>query len=498
MIMTQEQLILKAQEQFKQIEAFVRQACTEGRRIDEVESDLWGRMLDVGRLLLQGYVAGYHQGDIGPSMEHEGRVLRRLDQPHARGYVSVFGGFDIHRYVYGTRETQKHEVIALDAILALPESEFSYLLQDWDQGFCVGSSYDQSRRTIERILRLDQSILSLEQMSGQMASSVKGFWEEDPVPESQTEGSILVLTADGKGVPMRKKDQPTAPCSGRRTKGQKANSKRMACVGGVYTLEPFVRTADDVVDEVLRQECRTERPRPQNKKLRAELTRQIEGQEVHGKDAIFSWFAEQIRARNGDLSKPMVAVCDGETALWSQVADLSKTMGVTIVCILDLFHVLERLWLAAYCFHTEGSAQAQAFVADRLERLLQGEVGYVIGGFQQMGTKHKLSAAKRRQLDRVITYLKNNRSHMRYDEYLSQGYPIGSGVIEGACRHVVKDRMEGTGMRWRIPGAQAVLSLRAVHVNGDWQAFQSYRIRTRTCELYPHRPFLRRLYRKTG
>ena len=137
-------------------------------------------------------------------------------------------------------------------------------------------------------------------------------------------------------------------------------------------------------------------------------------------------------------------------------------------------------------------------MAERLERLLQGEVGYVIGGFQQMGTKHKLSAAKRRQLDRVITYLKNNRSHMRYDEYLSQGYPIGSGVIEGACRHVVKDRMEGTGMRWRIRGAQAVLSLRAVHINGDWQAFQSYRIRTSTAEFYPHRSFLRRLWRKTG
>ena len=498
MIMTQEQLILKAQDQFEQVKAFVHQACTEGRRIDEVESDLWGRMLHVGRLMLQGYVAGYHQGDIGPSMEHEGRVLRRLDQPHARRYVSVFGPFDIHRYVYGTRETQKHEVIALDAILALPESEFSYILQDWDQGFCVGSSYDQSRRTIERILRLDQSILSLEQMSGQMASSVEGFWEADSVPQSQAEGSILVLTADGKGVPMRKKDQPKPRPSGRLTKGQKANQKRMACVGGVYTIKPFVRTAQDVVNEVLRQQCQTERPQPQNKKLRAELTRPIEGQEVNGKDSIFSWFAEQIRARNGDLGKPIVAVCDGERALWDQVQALMKRIGVPIVCILDLFHVMERLWTAAYCFHSEGSAEAKGFVAERLERLLKGEVGYVIGGLKQMGTKHNLSASKRKQLERVTTYLENNRSSMRYDVYLSQGYPIGSGVIEGACRHVVKDRMEGTGMRWRIPGAQAVLSLRAVHVNGDWQAFQSYRIRTRTHQLYPHRPFLRRLYRKTG
>ena len=351
-------------------------------------------MLSVGRLMLQGYVAGYHQGDIGPTVEHEGHVLRRLDQPHARRYVSVFGPFDIHRYVYGTRETQKHEVIALDAILALPESEFSYVLQDWDQGFCVGSSYDQSRRTIERILRLDQSILSLEKMSGQMGGAVAGFWESQPVPEPQAEGAILVVTADGKGVPMRKKDQPKPRPSGRLTKGQKANQKRMAClprglgdrqacVGGVYTIEPFVRTAEDVVNEVMRQQCREKRPQPQNKKLRAELTRLIDGHEVNGKDSIFSWFVEQIHVRNGDLHKPIVALCDGEAALWSKVTELMKTVGVAIVCILDLFHVMERLWSAAYCFHREGSDEAKAFVAERLRRLLQGDVGYVIGGLKQ-------------------------------------------------------------------------------------------------------------------
>ena len=134
MIMTQEQLILKAQEQFEQVKAFLRQACSAGKRIDQVESDLWGQMLQTGRLLLEGYVAGHHQGDLGPSLEHEGRILRRLDQAHVRRYVSVFGQIEISRYVYGTRETQKHELIPLDAILGLPQSEFSYLLQDWDQG----------------------------------------------------------------------------------------------------------------------------------------------------------------------------------------------------------------------------------------------------------------------------------------------------------------------------------------------------------------------------
>jgi hypothetical protein len=498
MIMTQERMFLKARDEFEQMTRLVRQACTEQRKLHEVEADLWKHVLVMGRLLLQGYVAGYNQGDLGATLEIEGRVLRRLDRLHGRRYVSLFGGFGIDRYVYGTRETQKHEVIPLDSLLGLPASDFSYVLQDWDQSLCVNNSYDHSQSTIASILGVEQSVLSLEHMTGQMSGSVAGFWESQPIPEPQTEGPIMVMTADGKGVPMRKKDQPK-PCSGqRRGKGQKANQKRMACVGGVYTIEPFIRTPEDVVNELLRQSCSETRPQPQNKKLRAELTRQIDGQEVNGKDSIFSWFAEQIRIRNGDHRKPIVALCDGEAALWSKVQDLMMRVGVSFVCILDLFHVMERLWTAAYCFHREGSAEAKAFVTERLKRLLQGEVGYVIGGLKQMGTKQNLSAAKQNQLAKVITYLENNRANMKYDEYLSQGYPIGSGVIEGACRHVVKDRMEGTGMRWRIGGAQAILSLRAVYINGDWQAFQAFRIRTQMQELYPHEGFIRQLHRKTG
>jgi len=496
MIMTQEQLILKAQDQFEQVQAFIRQACSEGRRIDEVESDLWGRMLQLGRGLLKSYVAGYRQGDLGPTLEHEGHLLRRLDQPHLRRYVSVFGELAISRYVYGTRETQKHEVIPLDAILGLPESDFSYLLQDWEQGFCVETSYSQSRNQIERILRIGPSVLSLEQMNGQMASSAEGFWASEPPPACETEGPIMVLTADGKGVPMRREGPSQKPV--RLKRGEKANRKRQACVGAVYTIETFVRTAEDVVHEWQRKSSSQERPRPQNKKLRAELTRPIQGQEVNGKDRIFGWFAEQIQLRNPGHDKPIVCLMDGDRALWEKAKALIQTVGVPILCILDVFHVLEYLWSAAYCFHAEGSRDAEAFVTDRLRRLLHGEVGYVIGGLRQMQTKHKFGKSKRQQLSKVISYLSNNRAHMRYDVCLSQGYPIGSGVVEGACRHVVKDRMEGTGMRWCVAGAQAMLDLRAIHCNGDWEAFQKYRINTDTRRLYPYRRLVRRLYSKTA
>lgn len=123
-------------------------------------------------------------------------------------------------------------------------------------------------------------------------------------------------------------------------------------------------------------------------------------------------------------------------------------------------------------------AAAQAFVTERLRQLLTGRVGYVIGGLRQMLTKQQLTGSKRKTLLKVIGYLENNREHMKYDEYLAAGYPIGSGVAEGACRHVVKDRMERSGMRWTVEGAQAMLDLRTTYLNGDWDRFVEYRIQS--------------------
>src|SRR5207302_8019915 len=173
-----------------------------------------------------------------------------------------------------------------------------------------------------------------------MARQVDSFFESRPAPPAKEQGPILVLTSDGKGVPMRK-DEPAR--SGRRKKGEKANKKRSACVGAVYTIDPFVRTADAVVDEVMRNEARKDRPVPRHKQVRAELTRPIDGVEVNGKDRVFAWFKRQREAIDPQGKKPVVCVMDGERALWAKLA--AWLAGV--VCILDIFHVLERVWQAA-------------------------------------------------------------------------------------------------------------------------------------------------------
>jgi hypothetical protein len=295
MIMAQERMILKGQVQLDEMVAFVRQAARDGRPIDQVERSLWQSLLALGHTLLAGYVEGVGAGDVGETLSYEGRELNRLESLHERRYVSVFGELTVRRHVYGSRETQKHEVIPTDAVLGLPASDFSSLLQEWDQSFCVQNSYAESRQTVQRILGLGQSVRSLEQMSVSMAADVADFRRSQPAPPGEEEGQIVVLTADGKGVPMRREAGVDSPAvRGHRKKGEKANKKRMACVGGAYTVEPFVRTAEDVVDEVLRDARKPDRPEPRHKQLRAELTRPIDGAEVNGKERIFQWLAEQV------------------------------------------------------------------------------------------------------------------------------------------------------------------------------------------------------------
>jgi len=161
--------------------------------------------------------------------------------------------------------------------------------------------------------------------------------------------------------------------------------------------------------------------------------------------------------------------------------------------VLDILHVTPRLWTAAALFHPRDQQAAETFVRDRLLRILRGEVSSVLCGLRRMGTAQGLTGQKRRDLEKLCAYLERNRERMRYDEYLAAGYPIASGVIEGACRHVVKDRLERTGMNWVRQGAQAMLDLRCLYLTEQWDAFLEFRIARETQRLYPYRDTLRPL-----
>ena len=171
---------------------------------------------------------------------------------------------------------------------------------------------------------------------------------------------------------------------------------------------------------------------------------------------------------------------DGERALQIRV---NRKLNVTL--ILDLMHVLEKLWKAAYVFHAEGSLEADLWVLDHTFRVLFGDVGQVVKGIRQSTTKRSLSGAKRKTLLGVADYLHRNRVRMRYDEYLAHGWPIASGSVEGACKNLIKDRMERSGMRWTEPMAEALVQLRAIYLSGDFDRYWQFHIEQDQRRLYP-------------
>src|SRR3954453_4177845 len=358
MIITPEQAALKAQHQFDALRDFVEQAARDGQRIDTVEREVFRQLLGPAHPLLSAFVAAHGDGDLGPEAETpEGRTVRRLPERHDRRYVSIFGELTIGRVAYGTREGQVIERVPLDERLALPEGDFSYVLEDWGQRLSLKGSFAEAGQSLEMLLGLRVRVRALEQMNRVVAGHARSFQDSLEPPVASEEGPLMVVTADGKGVPMRRPEPEDGPKPHhRRTKGEKANKKRMACVGAVYSIDPFVRKAEDIIDEVLRDKRAKERPCPQHKHVWAEMTREVEGQPpVTAKEGLFCRLTDELTARNLGHDRSVICLMDGECALWdAQAVYFPEAVGV-----LDLFHVLERLWAVAHCFHSEGSDEAK-------------------------------------------------------------------------------------------------------------------------------------------
>jgi hypothetical protein len=300
-----------------------------------------------------------------------------------------------------------------------------------------------------------------------------------------------VSSADGKGIVMRRTAADPAP-KAHRTKGDKASQKRMATVGTVYTVDRYVRSPEQVLAALFRDapEPSRDRPKPQHKHVWASLP--VDEEPGSGTEQVFAWLVGEVTQRDPERRKPLVYLSDGQETLWdARVQWLPQQHSVDI---LDLLHVTPRLWQAAHVFHAEKSAAAEQFVRHHLLRVLQGKTAGVVRRLRALGRARKLSAAQNKTLGKACAYLRKNQQRMRYDAYLAAGYPISSGVIEGACRHLVKDRMERAGMHWTVPGAQAMLNVRSVYCSDAWDEYQEYRIAREQQNLYPYRELVAHHY----
>lgn len=346
MIITQEQAVLKSQQQLQTILQYIKGAASDGQRIDLVEREVFSQLLALGLTLLESFVALHGDGDAGEQVEIGQQKLRRLQQPRDRRYLSIFGELNISRVVYAMREGQKIEHAPLDQQLGLPAGEFSYVLEDWLQRLCVKESFTEAITSLKSILGIAPSQRAAEAMNQNMARQSEQFQLQQAPPPPNEEGEIMVVTSDGKGVPMRRPLQQKIRDGNRQPSGkERSGKKQMAYVGGVYSIDRFVRTAEDVVDDLRRKERAAERPQPQHKQVWAEMTSDEEGVVASGRERTFIKLAVAGHIRDPQRDKPLVCLLDGERALWQMAGEwLPRAVGV-----LDLFHVLDWLWESAWC-----------------------------------------------------------------------------------------------------------------------------------------------------
>jgi len=442
--------------------------------LHQIESQQHAKGREVQRLLLQAHLQHRGDGDVGPALQlqqQDGAVLYSHRRLGTRSLTTVFGTVDLIRMGYSRPGAPS--IFPLDQALALPARSFSYELQRRLVKAAVQNPFLESVQTIAELTGVAVPKRSLEEILPDAARDFDAFYRQRSA--TSTTGSILVAAVDGKGIPMVKPGgaQPTH----RLTKGQKANKKRMATVATVFTRAPWVRTPQQVIESLFPTGRRTpgDAPaprRPENKRVWASL--------IKGKTAVIQEVAEEMDRRDPSRSLTRLALTDGERALQIRV---DRKLNVTL--ILDLLHVLEKLWKAAYVFHAEGSLQADLWVLDRTLRILFGEVGQVVKGIRQSITKRGLSGASRKTLEGVAGYLYRNRARMRYDEYLANGWPIASGPVEGACKNLIKDRMERSGMRWTEAMAEAIIQLRAIYLSGDFDRYWEFHIEQDQRRLYP-------------
>ena len=459
----------------QELERYLSSQAALSAGLSEIERESERRGREIVRLSLQAHVDARGDGDVGEAIVlvgQDGPIRLAHKRVHSRPLVTLFGELRITRMGYGA---PGHNAIhPLDAELMLPARIWSYEYQRRLVKAVVCGPFDEAIALIAEITGTSIPKRSAEQIVQEAAVDFESFYAARTADGlGPAAGEILVSAIDCKGIPMVKVDGAQRVV--RRTKGEKANKKKMATVAAVHSQPPIIRTPAQVIDSLFATDTAVERPKrpaPSHKRVWASLTAD--------KDTFIAGVKAEMTRRDPAHQHTWVIVTDGERALQHRV--IASFENVTLV--LDLLHVLEKLWKAAHALYREGSPEAELFVRDRAERILRGMTSQVVKGLRQTITKRRLTGTKAKTLRDVADYLYRNRQRMRYDHYLANGWPIASGTVEGACKNLIRDRFERSGMRWTPETAEALLQLRATHLSGDFDDYWEHHVKQDQQRLY--------------
>ena len=478
-----DQAFEQSEEQFEAIKLRLCSKEVLGLNHSEVERDLHQEGMELLRRMMQDHLSlravQEQQRGLDRPVVGADQVERTNHRAGDVGLMTSFGPVRVERISYG-----KPGVLSLkplEAQLNVPQDGYSHEVRRRVALEVVRGSYDDAVEAIDQSTGAHLPKRQAQEVAQRAAQDFDAFYQRRAVPEPQmgTEGDLVVLSADGKGVVMRAEallpatrraaEQKRHKMHSRLSKGEKKDRKRMATVVAVYTVERHPRTPEDIMAELAPMHLVGEeqhRPRPQDKRLWASV---VKKPEMVMREA----FEEGLR-RDPDRQKTWVALSDGNKPQLKSFKKLAKEYGIKLTVILDIIHVVQYLWKATTVFNPESTPQAEQWVEHRLVEILRGRASQVAAGIRRSATKRGFKPEQRKAADKCAGYLLKYAKSMRYGDYLDQGFPIATGVIEGGCRYLIKDRMDITGARWGMQGAEAVLRLRALKSSGDFDSYWAF------------------------
>jgi hypothetical protein len=399
-----------------------------------------------------------------------------VERSHQRPLVTVFGEVGVRRFAYRARG--RENLYPADAALNLPVEKHSHGLRRVCAIESARGSFQEACDATSRTTGQKVPPRQLQQLARCSAQDFESFYATRKRGACEP-GEVLVLSCDGKGVVMRpdglrdatrkQAQNHTNKLKTRLSRGEKLGRKRIAEVAAVYEIKPAPRTVADILpaNDSERQNAKPA-PEAKHKWLTASVS-------DDAATVVATMFGEAER-RDPEHQRLWIGLVDGNKHQIDRINAEAKARKLTVTVLVDLIHVLEYLWKATWCFHREGDPAAELWVRDHAQQILAGNAIKVAGAIRRQATQAGLGPEKRVGADTCVTYLTNKHAYLDYPTALENGWPIATGVIEGACRHLVKDRMDITGARWGLPGAEAILQLRAIRSNGDFDEYWKYHL----------------------
>jgi hypothetical protein len=421
-----------------------------------------------------------------PVVDADGTCHRKVEQGHVRHLATVFGTVRVTRCAWRADGTRN--LYPADAALNLPCRLHSHTLRRRAAIEAARGSFGAAQQALTRACGKVAGKRQVEQLTVAAASDIDAFYHAQ-VPQPATNDTLLVLSVDGKGVVMRpealrEETRKAAAVKGancyrtRLASGEKQGRKRMATLGTVYDADPAPRRPHDVMTPAITLHAASDGDGGRRRRTGPVATAKwLTGSIATTPQQVISAVFDHADQRDPTHRRTWIVLVDGARHQLDLIRAEAARRKVTIHILVDFIHVLEYLWKAAWCFYQDADPAAEPWVAGHALKILAGDVDAVITILQTKAADAGLTAHQRGGVDTCVGYLQAKRDLLGYGTALARGWPIATGVIEGACRHLIGDRLDITGARWGLHGAEAVLKLRALWTNGDFPAYWQFHLR---------------------